>query len=286
MRAWVFTHNNPSYPFDQLPICSKERYVVWQHEKVDTDHVQGYIELVAPQRMSFMSKWLPGAHFEVRRGTAEQARKYCMEEDTRVEGPWERGSFGGAQGSRGDIREVSTAISSGSSKRDIYEEYPEVAAKYPRFVETMLRYVNEDKVSRILEFTPREGYQTEILKILQEPADPRKIYWVYDAVGNSGKTYFAKYLVDNKSAYYTNGGKSVDLTYAYEGQGIVIFDYVRESCDYVGYGVIEQLKNGILMSTKYESGMKRYEIPHVVVFANFMPADGKFSVDRLHTFVV
>lgn len=281
MRAWCFTHNNFPYPPKDLPVCEAERYVVWQHEKVDTDHIQGYIELTAPQRLSYMKKWLPEAHFEPRKGTPDQARDYCMEEDTRVEGPWERGVFGGKQGLRSDIAAVREAIDGGAERRDIFVEHSEVAAKYPRFVETMLRYAAEDRVPKVLELEARFDYQRQLLSIIEAPVCERSIYWVYDSVGNHGKTYFCKYLVDCKGAFYTNGGKGVDLLFAYSGQSIVLFDYVRDSEEYVGYGVIEQLKNGIAMSTKYESVTKRFATPHVIVMANFRPQSSKFSADRI-----
>jgi len=286
MRAWCFTHNNFSYAAEELPVFKHERYVVWQHEKVDTDHIQGYIELKCPQRMSALTKWLPGAHFQVRKGSPDQARDYCMEEDTRVAGPWERGVYGGSQGKRSDIDDARDAIAAGASRRDVYNVHSDVAAKYPRYVETMLRFAKEDAVEKVLIFEPREGFQKRIIEIIEGIVDPRTIHWVYDAVGNNGKTYLSKFLVDVKGAFYTNGGKSVDLAYAYQGEGIVIFDYVRDSEEYVGYGVIEQLKNGIAMSTKYESVTKRFNIPHVIVMANFKPHSGKFSEDRINLIVV
>ena len=91
-------------------------------------------------------------------------------------------------------------------------------------------------------------------------------------------------FVEHKQAFYCNGGKATDLCHAYSGQPICIFDYVRDAKEYVGYGVIEQLKNGILFSPKYESGLKRFDVPHVFVFANFLLEEGKFSGDRVKLF--
>jgi len=163
------------------------------------------------------------------------------------------------------------------------DEHGDVYARFPRFAVEYAKLVREESVTKISSFSSRFPYQQQLLDLIEAPADPRKIYWVYDGVGNHGKTYLATYLVDQKNAYYTNGGKAVDLTYGYDGQPIVIFDYVRDSAEYVNYGVIEQLKNGILFSPKYESGLKRFNTPHVFVFSNFRPAADKFSVDRLVT---
>lgn len=44
--------------------------------------------------------------------------------------------------------------------------------------------------------------------------------------------------------------------------------------------IIEQIKNGIYFSGKYESQMKYDKPPHVVVFSNTMPDQSKLSADR------
>lgn len=280
-RAWCFTLNNAVT--NELEPHANERYIVWQREKGEagTEHLQGYVEFTKPMRLGGLKKWLPGAHFEIRRGTPEQAASYCQKEESRVDGPWERGQMGGQQGARCDLEAVKQLIAEGASKREVYEQCSEAAAKYPRFVDALLTWRCEEAAPKVLDFTPKFQWQQVVLDVVDGPVDPRAIYWVYDGVGNHGKTYMATHLVDARGAYYTNGGKAVDLAYAYQGQPIVVFDYVRDSKDYVGYGVIEQLKNGILMSTKYESTMKRFASPHVLVFANFRPEDGKFSADRL-----
>jgi hypothetical protein len=43
---------------------------------------------------------------------------------------------------------------------------------------------------------------------------------------------------------------------------------------------MENVKDGLFFSTKYESGMVRYNPPHVIVFANVPPDVTKMSADR------
>lgn len=53
-----------------------------------TRHIQGYLECVGKKSLAQLKK-LPGmerSHLEVRRGTGEQARAYCMKLEGRVEG--------------------------------------------------------------------------------------------------------------------------------------------------------------------------------------------------------
>jgi len=280
-RAWCFTLNNAAT--NELEQHPDERYVIWQREKGEagTEHLQGYAEFKKPLRLAGMKKWIPGAHFESRKGTAQQASDYCRKDESRIAGPWERGVMGGVQGQRCDLEDVKKLIADGASKREVYEQCSEAAAKYPRFVDALLTWRCEASAEKVLDFTAKFPWQQQVLEICDGEADDRAIHWVYDPQGNHGKTYLAKHLVDARGAYYTNGGKAVDLAFAYSGQPIVVFDYVRDAKEYVGYGVIEQLKNGILMSTKYESQIKRFKVPHVLVFANFPPDSEKFSSDRL-----
>lgn len=278
-RAVCFTINNPESYALGLPDCV--RYGVWQLEKVSTPHLQGYLEFKTSVTFAAIKKWLPTAHLEARKGTREQARAYCMKEESRIEGPWEHGEFSSSQGKRSDLCAVRDMLLSGAAKRAVLDEYPEVLAKYPRFVDTCIKMAASDSAVKVLELVPKFEWQANVLSLVASPPSDREILWVYDPVGNHGKTYLSKYLVDSKGAFYCNGGKSVDVSYSYSGQNIVVFDYVRDAADYVSYGVIEQIKNGILFSTKYESDVKRFSVPHVLVFANFRPAEDKFSQDRL-----
>jgi len=52
------------------------------------------------------------------------------------------------------------------------------------------------------------------------------------------------------------------------------------------FGFMEQMKNGRIFSSKYQSGFKFFSRPHVVVFANVYPPFGAFSKDRLEVFVI
>lgn len=278
---WVFTLNNPAS--HQLVIPAYVAYAVWQAERgvEGTEHLQGYVELTSNQRLTALKKWLPTAHWERRKGTQAQAVAYCRKEESRVSGPWEHGVLAErAQGARSDLASVRDAIRAGETKRQLLDSFPEVVAKYPRFIELVEREVAAASVPRCLLPEPRQ-WQTEVLGTLSSPPDDRTILWVFDPVGNVGKTHFAKHLVDCHDAFYCNGGKGVDILFAYTGQKIVVFDYVRDAEEFVNYGPMEQIKNGLFFSHKYESVTKRFDVPHVLVLANFFPDTGKLSRDRL-----
>lgn len=284
-RGWCFTKNNPTS--NEIEPHPKESYIVWQLEEGEqkTPHLQGYIELSSQQRLSSLTKWLPGAHFSVRRGTPLQASDYCRKEP-RLAGPWSRGELPETNpGKRNDIVDCLEDILQGATRDEVMDKHPGVLARHPRFVDEAMQRHAQSKVRKLLEITPR-SWQAAALEIVQGPVDPRAVFWYYDPLGNSGKTFLGRHLVDAHGAFYCNGGKSVDVSYAFCGQPVVIFDYVRDAEQFVNYGTIEQIKNGLLFSSKYQAVQKRFDSPHVFVFANFFPATDKMSRDRWRIFEI
>lgn len=158
------------------------------------------------------------------------------------------------------------------------EEHSMAYAKYPRFIHDYVRALEEKKVEREL-LTPRDGWQRRLFDDLSSAPDTRKIIWIHDEVGNSGKSYFATHYND-KPSYYITGGKSSDIFYGYKYESVVFFDLARMKQDIVQYDVMENFKNGQFYSTKYESKTVKFNVPHVVVFSNFYPDTTKLSADR------
>ncbi len=132
--------------------------------------------------------------------------------------------------------------------------------------------------------------QIEIADRFLKPASKfdRKIYWYWEHIGNWGKTVLAMYMVDQLGAIVV-GGKAADAAYAVqqylekngEGPKIVIMDVPRtRSAEYISYESIENIKNGMFFSGKYEGGMVRFNKPHFIVFANEPPEQSRMSLDR------
>lgn len=125
-------------------------------------------------------------------------------------------------------------------------------------------------------------WQSALVDIVKEPPCPRKVYWFYDFTGNTGKSFMGKYLMAWHDATIFTNGKLADMAYAYALSPIVVIDLARTQCDKLDhmYQFIENLKNGILFSPKYDSGVKVFKAPHVIIFANFEPDRTKLSEDR------
>ncbi len=154
---WCFTDNCPKH---WLRLPKGVTYMIWQLEEVSHLHHQGYVELVRNQRLSWLRKHVSDtAHWEIRQGSGEEARHYCMKP---VEGceckhckkaragnekrdkPYELGTmrqdregYRAGNGLRNDIIEFRDAILGGKRKRDLVMEMPFMMAKYPRFYDTV-----------------------------------------------------------------------------------------------------------------------------------------------------
>jgi len=112
-------------------------------------------------------------------------------------------------------------------------------------------------------------WQQQVVSVLSTPADGRTIHWVYDAVGNKGKSFLAKYLVTNHSAILLDG-RVQDMAFAWEGQPVVVIDIARgqaENMDHL-HVFAEKVASGHVFSSKYESKDKIFQPPHVIVFSN------------------
>lgn len=132
-------------------------------------------------------------------------------------------------------------------------------------------------------------WQQKIVDQIEQPADDRTINWLWDKEGNIGKTSLAKYICKKYNALYLTG-KASDMKYAIiqhfekdecnKDDLIIIMDFSRSVENYISYQGIEEIKNGIFFSAKYESNMVMFNSPHVICFANFEPDIFKLSKDR------
>ncbi len=201
-RSWCFTLYDVELDlftlFGGMPHC---RYAVWQRESCpDThrEHFQGYIEFHQPVRMSVVKSVLGGAHIESRRGSREQARDYCRKEESRVEGPWEFGTWTpGGQGARSDLLAVACAISGGKRAAEIADLFPVQFIKFHRGIEKLIEVLH-----------PVAGRDNVSVTMLIGKPD-------------TGKSHFCKAL---EGAYWYPPGKWLCN---YQGELIMVLDEFR-----------------------------------------------------------
>ncbi len=285
-RVWCFTLNNYSdEDITSLKNNDKIQYLIFGKEiapKTKTPHLQGYMELFKKVSLKSLKKVLniPKIHLEKRKGTQLQAIVYCKKDkDFYEQGDRMK------PGNRKDIHEIYDMVKSGNTDMEIQETHLESYVKYYKAVDRLRTNViqEKNKIELSKEFSKviLKEWQLNALNILNNQ-DSRKILWITDEVGNSGKTFLAKYLVSNYDAFYVMNGKNADISYSYKYQDIVIFDYSRSQEDYINYSIIEQFKNGLIFSPKYESITKIKNNIKVICFSNFEPDTTKLSNDRWH----
>ena len=287
-KNWCFTLNNPTddefMALLALETNTNVNYLVFQKEQGEneTPHLQGYVQLAGKKRMAGVKQLIGNrAHVELARGTAQENRNYCTKEDTRVGNIHEFGTMIG-KGQRNDVKALVEASKEHSIDENfLMDNFPEILARFPRFCASLRKRQQENNVPQPL-YVPRTEWQTALVSYLSREPDPREIRWYYDPVGNNGKSYFSTRYQDGRNGrpYVITGGKHSDMLYSFDYERVVIFDLPRTVEDHVPYAVMEAFKNGYFFSTKYEPRRCRFNVPHVIVFANFMPDQSKLSLDR------
>lgn len=157
-------------------------------------------------------------------------------------------------------------------------EHPCAYVKFHRGLRALHTELAPLPPARDLQLRP---WQRILTQFLQQPADDRSIIWVVDRPGQAGKSTLSKHLVLTKGATVLEG-RLADMCYSYDKQPIVIFDISRAAAEHSDhlYSMAEKLKNGIFLSTKYDSMMKVFDPPHVIFFSNSAPDTSKWSSDR------
>ena len=131
-------------------------------------------------------------------------------------------------------------------------------------------------------------WQTDVLKLIENPSD-RDIYWINGDKGNEGKTFIQKYIRTQygarrvlKSEVNT---RKTDIAYVLAQEtltckDIFLFNMLRSDTE-VAYGILENIKDGYLMSSKYRSKAIKIKTPNtVMVFSNSFPQTNQLSEDR------
>lgn len=292
-RNWFFTVNNPRTREDfQFPDSIK--YAVWQLERGEegTEHFHFMIRWANATKFSTAKKFvfeLTGVQPHVGRvRNLDKARDYCMKEETRIDGPWEHGTWEEPkQGKRSDLDSLGERMSELASQglrktkilKTIAKEFTSSNIKYDKGITATLEKLMPEPKDDL--FIPRI-WQSKLLNKLKLPANDRTILWVYEEVGNVGKSRLVKHLVCEHDAVLLSG-KTENMTKLYNGESIVVFDIPRTEVECVKhlFSIAEKLKNGMFVSGKYEVQLKVFDVPHVVFFANFLPEEGVWSADRL-----
>lgn len=124
----------------------------------------------------------------------------------------------------------------------------------------------------------------------------RRIHIIVDHAGNAAKTTYCRQLLMKKPrrTVVLTPSKDADVALVLKDQlksktpSVVCYDMPRSKAngdkDYSSYFFLESLKNGLVMSPKYESSLCDIEPVHVLVFRNSLPTFNKLSLDRIRVY--
>ncbi len=257
LRNWCFTLNNYTDQMVTILHSQTERpdtyitYMIYQHEisESGTPHLQGYIELKRRMSLRALKRRLnlPTIHLEPRRGTAVQARDYCLKEDTRdPAGNGNHFEFGTIRRPRGrpsgPLEEVTSAIADGMSMNEIAETFPAT-------------YVRSHK---------------GLLALQSELADhrcwPMEIIIYYGKTG-TGKSYKANH--DYPDAYKCPWPAKGGWWWPnYGGEETVILDEFRHQ---ISYDKMLHLFDRYAWTVQYKGGHYKFRSKRVVITTNIPP---------------
>jgi len=210
--------------YDENPPCfdvDSMHYLVYQQEicpTTRTRHWQGYVEFKtqrstrkASQLLGLDKKWL-----SARRGTREQARDYCLKNDTREGnsipkefGQWRDNPTDGKGG--GNLSAIIMRIRNGGTLRNIANEYPNEFIRYSKGIKEYYYETRQDKEW----FTP---------------------FWVLHGSSGVGKTEYIYKTFGKSNCFFKAKGRWFD---GYRGQPIVVIDEWEKDEEFTYKNILE-----------------------------------------------
>lgn len=279
-KHWCFTLNNYTQEnVDHIIDNAAEfDYVVFGREIGDsgTPHLQGFVSFPTRVRRTVCIEKIGQAHFTVAR-SVDNSIQYCKKDGDFVE----IGNKPSGSGSRNDLEAFKAAVVNGClDLKKLRADFSEVVAKYPKFVHD---FVQDNAPKKMVEVFPLRPWQSALYDSLKLSPDPRTIFFIVDPVGNAGKSWFGHYYTFmHENSQVLLPGKKADMAYALDPLIRVLFvDAPRsKQGEYLQYDFLEDVKNGFVFCSKYESRVKQMSPCHVVVFMNEEPDMNKLSKDR------
>lgn len=130
-------------------------------------------------------------------------------------------------------------------------------------------------------------WQSAIVSIIGDTPDSRIIYWIYDPTGCTGKSVLTKIICYKFKGCLLTYSNTKDLAYvAAKSPTALVYAVDLPRCKPKDnnlkdlFATLEQLKNGMIFSTKYVPETVFRLPPHVIVFSNYLPNLSLISMDR------
>ena len=143
------------------------------------------------------------------------------------------------------------------------------------------RELNEfELINKRTEDADLRDWQQQLLNIINTENNNRTVFWVYDSRGGTGKSFMCQYLLKTGKGILFPDFNYRDNSYLYNSESMVLFDLARSSRSAADMRFVEDLKNGYIVSTKFEVRKKIFASPTVIIFSNELPNQEILSRDR------
>lgn len=271
-RNWCLTINNPTVSDNphllQESQLSNVKLLIYQLEmgENETPHIQGYLELKNPIRLTGVKAMFPRAHVEPRKGTRGQAVNYVIKQDTRLSGPecfvnneWlhtpenallfgqnlvkqSTAMKGTASSMKSILSKIKSELCSGESTaiENIADEYFEIWIRYHRAFD---RYL-------LMKSKPRNS-PTEVI-VLCGPSGTGKSKWAMD---------------QDQSAYWKQRSNWWD---GYLGQTTVVLD---EFYGWLPYDTLLRLCDRYPLYVETKGGQTNFSASKIIITSNKHPRE-------------
>lgn len=205
-RNYCFTiHECPNINWEEVyqEHAQGIKYLVVQREvcpETKRQHWQGYVELKVPKTIPQWQSWVDcgkAFHCEARKGTAQEAAKYCKKDDTRMPDtvPFEFGTIS-KQGERSDLSTVASMVIEGKTMKEIALASPATFVRYHKGLGA-LQSITREKTKRQMDI------------------------WIFTGPSGIGKTTWANWkwpgawMATDSAPFWADG---------YQGEDTIIFE--------------------------------------------------------------
>ena len=165
-------------------------------------------------------------------------------------------------------------------------------SEYKKAKELYLKHEKNVDIENVI----LRSWQDSLLQYLK-PSN-REIIWVIGRKGNEGKTWFQEYMESKYGWGKVISGmdikvKKSSICHALSKRSLMsteifLFDVGKAfTCDGVNYELLEKIKNGRVLASKFDSKELKFKTPNiVVVFSNEAPEVKQLSKDRWKIFQI
>ena len=286
-RNWNFTWNNYTDAdlalLDALYDSGGVDYLCYGKEIAPTTltpHLQGVIRFTKKKRMKGVkAKLNEGCYLDIT-NNMEKMIEYCKKDEDFKE----FGVYQLVQGKRTDLQKVrDMVLEDGITNINTWmTEYIDLYHPYQNMIKNLIELRYARNVPEPKSF-PLYKWQVDLNKTLIGDVHERKIIFVVDPCGNSGKTWFTKYFrsLHDMETDVMGPCNIKDSAFLYNRSTRYLFlDIPLSSAEDIDYTFLEHVKDGQITSTKYMPISKRFNPPHVVVFTNSSPDMNRLISDR------